>query len=474
MTTQSLFLSEVRALLGTAHVLTPDVEDLTAYTEDWRRRYQGRPLAVLRPADTAEVAAVVALCAKHGIAIVPQGGNSGMCAGATPDTSGEQVIVVLTRLNRVRAVDVLNNTLTVEAGCVLAKIQELAVEHDRFFPLSIGSEGSCQIGGNISTNAGGIQVLRYGNMRDQVLGLEVVLADGQVLNLLKGLRKDNTGYDLKHLFIGAEGTLGIVTAAVLKVYPQPRARTLALAAVDTPQRALALLAVLRAHLADRVTAFEIMSDAVVSLVQHHFPATPRLFEPRSPWYVLAQVSDSSGADALQTAFEDALGQALEQGVAQDVIITTSVAQANELWAMRDNVSESQQRDGHNIKHDMAVPVSSVPAFIDEVLPQLETAYPNVRPLIFGHLGDGNLHFNVARPSDWVGDWLGQSEAVNAIVLDAVARFQGSFSAEHGLGQLKRHELPLYKTPLEIDVMRRIKCALDPQRLMNPGKVLPAE
>lgn len=466
------FLDEARALLGAAHVLMPDAEDLSAFTEDWRQRYRGRPLAVLRPADTEQVAAVVALCAAHRVGIVPQGGNSGMCAGATPDASGQQVILLLSRLNRVRAVDPLNNTVTVEAGCVLAKVQELAADHERFFPLSIGSEGSCQIGGNIATNAGGIQVLRYGNMRDQVLGLEVVLPDGQVLNLLKGLRKDNTGYDLKHLFIGAEGTLGIITAAVLKLYPAPRARTLALVAVASPRAALELLAVLRSHLADRVTAFEIMGDAVVAMVQKHIPGTPSLFAQRPPWYVLAQVSDSSGADALQTAFEEALGQALENGVAQDVIITSSGAQANELWAMRDNASAAQQRDGHNIKHDMAVPVSSVPAFIDEVLPLLEKAYPGVRPIVFGHLGDGNLHFNVARPAGWVGDWLDQSDAVNAIVLDAVARYHGSFSAEHGLGQLKKHELPLYKTPLEIDVMRRIKAALDPQGLMNPGKVLP--
>jgi len=467
------FLEEVRALLGAAHVLTPDAEDLSAYSEDWRRRYQGRPLAVLRPADTAQVAATVALCARHGVAIVPQGGNSGMCAGATPDASGQQVVLVLTRLNRVRQVDALNNTVTVEAGCVLAKVQALAAEHDRFFPLSIGSEGSCQIGGNISTNAGGIQVLRYGNMRDQVLGLEVVLADGQVLNLLKGLRKDNTGYDLKHLFIGAEGTLGIVTAAVLKLYPAPKARSLALVAVASPHHALELLSVLRAHLADRVTAFEIMSDAMVRLVQQHIAGTPHLFDVRPPWYVLAQVSDSGGSDALQVAFEAALGQALEAGVAQDVIITSSVAQANELWAMRDNASEAQQRDGHNIKHDMAVPVSSVPDFIAEVLPKLDQAYPGVRPIIFGHLGDGNLHFNVARPAAWSSDWLDQSDAVNAIVLDTVARYNGSFSAEHGLGQLKRHELPLYKSPLEIEVMRRVKAALDPHGLMNPGKVLPS-
>jgi FAD/FMN-containing dehydrogenase len=468
------FLTQARALLGEAHVLTTD---LAAYATDWRGKFTGVPLAVLRPGDTVQVAAAVKLCATHGVAIVPQGGNTSMCGGATPDGSGQQVVLSLSRLNRVRNIDPLNNTMTVEAGCVLQTLQELASEHDRLFPLSLGAEGSCQIGGNIATNAGGVQVLRYGNTRDLVLGLEVVLADGQVLNLLRALRKDNTGYDLKHLFIGSEGTLGIITAAVLKLFPAPHASAVAFAAFQTPQQALQLLGLMRGALGDRFTAFELMSEASVAMVRQYFPATPALFAETHPWHVLMQATDP-GADegaqaALDTSFQAALEQALETGVVDDVVVATSVAQAEELWAVRENISEAQQHDGHNIKHDIAVPVSSVAAFIEEVQPLLHAAYTGVRPIVYGHLGDGNLHFNVSRPAGWsTPDWQGESDRVNAIVLDVVARMQGSFSAEHGLGQLKNHEMALYKTPLEIDVMRRVKQALDPQGLMNPGKLLP--
>lgn len=468
------FLTQARAVLGTTHVLTTD---LAAFATDWREKFTGVPLAVLRPAETQQVAALVKLCAAHGVGIVPQGGNTSMCGGATPDGSGKQVVLSLSRLNRVRSIDPLNNTLTVEAGCVLQTLQELAAGHDRLFPLSLGAEGSCQIGGNIATNAGGVQVLRYGNTRDLVLGLEVVLADGQVLNLLRALRKDNTGYDLKHLFIGSEGTLGIVTAAVLKLFPAPHASTVAFAGFQTPQQALALLGLMRGALGDRFTAFELMSDASVALVRQYFPDTPALFAHSYPWQVLMQATDPGAGDGAQTAleasFQAALEQALEQGVIEDVLIATSVAQAEQLWAVRENISEAQQHDGHNIKHDMAVPVSSVAAFIDEVQPLLHGAYAGVRPIIYGHLGDGNLHFNVSRPPGWsTPDWQAESDRVNALVLDVVARYQGSFSAEHGLGQLKNHEMALYKTPLEIDVMRRVKAALDPQGLMNPGKFLP--
>ncbi|MDB5929430.1 MAG: FAD-binding oxidoreductase [Polaromonas sp.] len=464
------FLDHVRALLGDAHVLTTD---LAAYATDWRGKFTGRPLAVLRPADTAQVAAVVSLCATRGVAIVPQGGNTGMCGGATPDGSGRQVVLSLGRLNRVRAIDPLNNTMTVEAGCVLQTIQALAVEHDRLFPLSLGAEGSCQIGGNIATNAGGVQVLRYGNTRDLVLGLEVVLADGQVLNLLRALRKDNTGYDLKHLFIGSEGTLGIITAAVLKLFPAPHATAVAFAAFQTPQQALQLLGLMRGHLGDRFTAFELMSQASVAMVRQYFPATPALFGAKHPWHVLMQASDAAGQDALDAAFQAALEAALAQGVIDDVVVATSEAQAHELWAVRENISEAQQHDGNNIKHDIAVPVSSVSAFIDEVLPLLEAAYEGVRPIVYGHLGDGNLHFNVSRPAGWTTPaWQLETDSVNKVVLDVVARYHGSFSAEHGLGQLKSHEMLLYKAPLEVAVMRRVKQALDPHGLMNPRKLLP--
>ncbi|CAM3460890.1 FAD-binding oxidoreductase [Polaromonas hydrogenivorans] len=464
------FLDEARAILGEAHVLTTD---LAAYVTDWRGKFTGQPLAVLRPADTAQVAATVRLCAAHGVPIVPQGGNTGMCGGATPDGSGAQVVLSLSRLNRVRSIDPLNNTLTVEAGCVLQAIQALAAEHDRLFPLSLGAEGSCQIGGNIATNAGGVQVLRYGNTRDLVLGLEVVLADGQVLNLLRALRKDNTGYDLKHLFIGSEGTLGIITAAVLKLFPAPHAQAVAFAAFKTPQQALQLLGLMRGQLGDRFTAFELMSQASVAMVRRYFPATPALFGTPHAWHVLMQASDASGQQALDAAFQAALEVALEQGIIDDVVVATSEAQAHELWAVRENISEAQQHDGSNIKHDIAVPVSGVPAFIDEVLPLLQAAYEGVRPIVYGHLGDGNLHFNVSRPAGWTTPgWQLETDRVNAIVLDVVARYQGSFSAEHGLGQLKNHEMLLYKAPLEVDVMRRVKQALDPQGLINPRKLLP--
>lgn len=464
------FLTEARALLGEAHVLTTD---LAAYVTDWRGKFTGQPMAVLRPADTAQVAGAVKLCAAHGVPIVPQGGNTGMCGGATPDGSGAQVVLSLGRLNRVRAIDPLNNTLTVEAGCVLQTLQTLATGHDRLFPLSLGAEGSCQIGGNIATNAGGVQVLRYGNTRDLVLGLEVVLADGQVLNLLRALRKDNTGYDLKHLFIGSEGTLGIITAAVLKLFPAPHANAVAFAAMQTPQQALQLLGLMRGQLGDRFTAFELMSQASLGLVRQYFPATPALFSTPHPWHVLMQASDAGSQQALDAAFQSALGVALEQGIIDDVVLATSEAQARGLWAVRENISEAQQIDGSNIKHDIAVSVSSVPAFVDEVQPLLHAVYSGVRPIVYGHLGDGNLHFNVSRPAGWTTpEWQLETDCVNAIVLDVVSRYQGSFSAEHGLGQLKNHEMALYKTPLEVALMRRVKQALDPHGLMNPGKLLP--
>jgi FAD/FMN-containing dehydrogenase len=435
--------------------------------------FTGVPLAVCRPADTQQVAALVTLCAAQGVSIVPQGGNTSMCGGATPDSSGEQVILSLSRLNRVRDISPLNNTMTVEAGCVLQTLQELAAQHERLFPLSLGAEGSCQIGGNIATNAGGVQVLRFGNTRDLVLGLEVVLPDGQVLNLLKALRKDNTGYDLKHLFIGSEGTLGVITAAVLKLFPAPRSRAVAFAAFQTPQQALELLGLMRGAMGDRFTAFELMSDASVAMVKRYFPASPALFSEHHPWHVLMQASDGGEQAALDSAFQAALEVALERGVIDDVLVATSEAQAKELWMVRENISEAQQHDGGNIKHDIAVPVSSVPAFVEEVLPLLHAAYAGVRPIVYGHLGDGNLHFNVSGPAGMnAKEWQAETDRVNAIVLDVVARMRGSFSAEHGLGQLKNHEMALYKTPLEIDVMRRVKHALDPQRLMNPGKLLP--
>jgi FAD/FMN-containing dehydrogenase len=458
-------LDGLRSALGAAQVLT---SELDAYRVDWRKKFHGEPLAVVRPGSTAEVAQVVKLCAAHGAPIVPQGGNTGMCGGAIADASGTQVVVALGRLNRIRDVDAIDNTMTVEAGCVLQSIQDAAAAHERLFPLSLGAEGSCQIGGNISTNAGGVNVLRYGNTRDLVLGLEVVLASGEVLDLMRSLRKDNTGYDLKQMFIGAEGTLGIVTAAVLKLFPLPRASTLAWAAVQSPAKALELLALLRGELGDAFTAFELMSAESVEMIARWFPDTPHPLAARSPWYVLIEAS------AAQDVVEAALGAALERAAITDVAIASSWAQARALWAMRDNVSEAQQHDGPNIKHDISVPISRVAAFVDDAVPRLLAAYPGSRPIVFGHLGDGNLHFNLSRPlpGDDHAAWQRETGAVNRIVHDAVARHRGSISAEHGLGQAKRDEIALYKPALEIDVMKRIKRVLDPQGLMNPGKLLP--
>ncbi|WP_316149669.1 FAD-binding oxidoreductase [Cupriavidus sp. BIC8F] len=463
------FLTRARALLGDAHVLT---EGLDAWAADWRGKFIGAPLAVLRPADTGEVAALVRLCAAHRVSIVPQGGNTGMCGGATPDDSGRQVVLSLGRLNRIRHVDLLNNTMTADAGCILQTLQDVAAGHDRLFPLSLGAQGSCQIGGNIATNAGGVQVLRYGNTRDLVMGLEVVLPDGQVLDLLRGLRKDNTGYDLRQLFIGSEGTLGIITAAVLKLFPRPHANVVALAATTSPQHAIELLALMRSRLGDRFTAFELISDACVAMVRQYFPQTPSFLAGEHPWSVLMQASDGGEQQALEAAFQSALESALETGLIEDVAIATSENQAAGVWALRETIPEAQQHDGANIKHDIAVPVSGIPAFIDEVVPLLHAAYDGVRPVIFGHCGDGNLHFNVSRPPGWsTADWQEETDRINDIVLDAVARYQGSFSAEHGLGQLRRNAMLRYKAPLEREVMRKIKQALDPESLMNPGKVI---
>jgi FAD/FMN-containing dehydrogenase len=365
--------------------------------------------------------------------------------------------------------------MTVEAGCVLQTIQERAQAAGRLFPLSLGAEGSCQIGGNIATNAGGVQVLRYGNTRDLVLGLEVVLADGQVLDLLRGLRKDNTGYDLKQHFIGSEGTLGIITAATIKLYPAPACTSIAFAGVPSVSHAIELLHAMRAAMGERFAAFELMSRATVDMVMRYFPETPKALQTASPWYILMEAADGGEATALDAAMEAALGGAIEAGLIEDVALAASSLQAQALWQMRENVAEAQQRDGANIKHDIAVPISMISAFVDEVLPILEQAYPGSRPVVFGHVGDGNLHFNLSAPAGWpIADWQAQTDAVNTLVHDVVTRYRGSISAEHGIGQLKRHELEIYKTPLELAVMWRIKDALDPKGIMNPGKVLPAK
>ncbi|MDD5249904.1 MAG: FAD-binding oxidoreductase [Rhodocyclaceae bacterium] len=462
-------IDALREAIGTPYVLTA-AADVAPYLRDWRGRYEGAALCVARPGSTQEVAAVVKLCIAAGAAIVPQGGNTGLCGGATP--RGGEVVVSLTRLNRIRAVDAANDTLTAEAGCTLLQVQEAAAAADRLFPLSLAAEGTATIGGNLSTNAGGVQVLRYGTARDLALGLEVVLPDGNVWDGLRGLRKDNTGYDLKHLFIGAEGTLGLVTAAVLKLYRRPRQQATAWAAVPDPAAAVALLTRLRGETGERVTAFEIVGRAALDLVLRHIPQARDPLAGQPAWQVLIELTDTLEEPPLGDVLERVLAAALDAGEVQDVALAQSEAQAQALWALRENVAEGQKIEGLAIKHDIAVPVSRIAEFIARAGATLHEAFPGVRIVCFGHLGDGNLHYNQSQTAALDSDaFIAATPAVNRIVHDLVDELGGSISAEHGLGQLKRDEILRYKSVVEMDLMRAIKRAIDPAGRMNPGKVL---
>ena len=463
-------LATLKAIVGEANVLTSDA-DVAPYVTDWRGRYRGSARAVVRPSTTADVAAVVRCCAEHGAPVVPQGGNTGLCGGATPREDSGDVVVSLSRLTRVRALDAGNATLTVEAGMPLARVQQAADDAGLLFPLSLAAEGSCTIGGNLATNAGGTAVLRYGNARELVLGLEVVLADGRIWDGLKGLRKDNTGYDIKQLFLGSEGTLGIITAAVLKLFPKPRTSATALAALADVDAAIALLGLLREALGDRLTGFELISGECIALTRKQFPALPDPL-PGYPWYALAQADDPAADSPLAVQLEAALAAAVEQHVAGDAAIAQSAAQAAELWALREHIPEAQRLEGANIKHDISLPVSRIPAFLADAQVALGSALRGVRYVVFGHLGDGNLHYNLsAPPGTPAAAFLGEAARANRIVYDSVARLGGSFSAEHGIGQMKRSELLRYKSAVEVELMQRIKRALDPDALLNPGKVV---
>ncbi|MBL0143465.1 MAG: FAD-binding oxidoreductase [Betaproteobacteria bacterium] len=463
-------LERLRVLVGERGLVT-DAAGLEPHTIDWRGQFRGHAALLVKPASTEEMSKVVALLSEAGVGIVPQAGNTSLCGASIPDASGTQVIVNVSRMNRVRAIDLDNNTITIEAGCILADLQRVAAENDRFFPLSLAAEGSCEVGGNISTNAGGTQVLRYGNMREQVLGLEVVLPDGRVWDGLRGLRKDNTGYDLKHLFIGAEGTLGIVTAAVLKLYPAPRAMATALVAVADPAASVALLSSLRKACGERLTGFELIARACFDLVFRHIPNSRDPFAQPHPWYVLVELFDSTQGSGLAGMLEGALGAAIEEGLVQDAVVAASQAQRLELWALRENVSDAQKAEGVSVKHDVSVPVSRVPQLIEEADRALEAAFPGIRIVAFGHVGDGNIHYNAFPPPGDRRDFLAWSPEVNRVVYEIVHRLAGSISAEHGIGALKRDELPHYKPALELDLMRAIKKTLDPRGIMNPGKVL---
>jgi FAD/FMN-containing dehydrogenase len=462
-------IERLTGIVGAHHVLT-SAADVAPYVVDWRGRYHGAARAVVQPASTTEVAAVVRACAETGVAIVPQGGNTGMCGAATPDAGGSEVVLSLARMRTIRGIDRANATITVDAGVVLADVQRAAHAEGLLFPLSLASEGSCTIGGNLSTNAGGTAVLRYGNARELVLGVEAVLADGNVLNGLRGLRKDNTGYDLKQLFIGSEGTLGIITAAVLKLFALPRSRVTALAGVAGIAQAVELLRTMQQALGDRLTGFELISGFALHLSQKHHAGSPDPL-PGHPWYVLLQVDDS-GDMALADTVERALTSAAERDIVTDATIAQSQEQAARLWALRENISEAQRREGQNIKHDISLPISAIAQFTAAAQTAIVSAFPGARVVVFGHLGDGNLHYNVAAPEGCdAREFLANTPQVNRIVHDRVVAAGGSISAEHGIGQLKRDELAHYKSPVELALMRRIKAALDPQGLLNPGKVL---
>ena len=464
-------IDTLRHLVGAPHVLTEG--DLSAYEMDWRKRIQGKALCVVRPGSTEQVAAVVKACAAAGVSIVPQGGNTGLVVGSIPDDSGRQVLLSLQRMNAVRAVDGENLTITVESGCVLQNLQQAAEQAGYLFPLSLGSEGSCTIGGNLSTNAGGTQVVRYGNTRELCLGLEVVTAQGDIMQGLTGLRKDNTGYDLRDLFIGSEGTLGIITAATLKLFPLPAASLTAWAAVPSMRDAVKLLGLAHQHLGAGLTGFEVMGQFALSLVDKHYPQLRVPLFKETPWCVLLENADSESEEHARTRFEALMETAFEQGCVTDAVVAESLTQARNLWHIRESITLAQAEEGLNIKHDISLPVSAIPAFVEATDAELTREIPGVRLVDFGHLGDGNLHYNVQAPEG--GDTKvfleTQEERVNHIVYQNVRRFNGSISAEHGVGSMKVDSLPDYKDPTALALMATLKRALDPHNTLNPGRVV---
>ncbi len=464
-------IDQLKSIVGAAHVLVDG--DLSAYELDWRKRSRGKALAVVRPANTLEAAAVVKACATSSISIVAQGGNTGLVGGSTPDESGQQVVLSLGRMNTVRSIDAANMTMTVDAGCILQTLQETAEKAGFLFPLSLAAEGSCTIGGNLATNAGGTQVVRYGNARDLCLGVEVVTAQGEVWEGLSGLRKDNTGYDLRDLFVGSEGTLGIITAATLKLYPMPAARLTAWAAVPSMQHAVTLLGLAHKHLGAGLTGFEVMGQFALSLVAKHYPQQRVPLWQDHPYCVLLENSDHESEAHARTQFEKLLETAFEDGCVLDAVVAENLTQANQLWHIRESIPLAQAEEGLNIKHDISIAVSRIPEFVATTDALLQAAIPGVRLVNFGHLGDGNLHYNVQAPFDGNSKaFLRDKEAeINTLVFDSVAKFDGSISAEHGIGSLKIDKLEHHKSPVALGMMRAIKQALDPHGVMNPGRVV---
>ncbi len=462
-----MLIDELKSIVG-ASGWTSDPDELLPHLTEWRDIYHGETLLMVSPDSTAQVSAVMKACAAKKTAVVPQGGNTGLCGGAIPDESGQQVLLSMSRMNAIRSIAVNDFSMIVEAGCILADVQAAARQAGRFFPLSLAAEGSCQIGGNLSTNAGGINVLRYGNARDQVLGLEVVLADGTVWNGLRGLRKDTAGYDIKQLFIGSEGTLGIIAAANLRLYPEVRNTQTAMIALDSPTHAVELLAELRSSLADRLQAFELISSRAVRYLQRHMPDIPLPFADDYPWYVLLESSIDDDAEVVETA----LAALVERNIGRDAVIAKNIAEQEALWRMRHSISEVQKFEGVSLKHDVSVPVGRIGEFIEEAEAAVMKRIPDARVVAFGHVGDGNVHFNVSQPKSWDGDNFRKMAAdLGKVIYDVVRAFDGSISAEHGIGQSKREVLRKYRDEEEIAVMKSIKVALDPGNVLNPGKVL---
>ena len=471
MSDRADFLAACRELLGDTHVLT-EAGDMAPFLTDWRDRFTGVALAVLRPGSVEQVSAIMRACSQWAIPVVPQGGNTGLVLGSIPDASGTAVVLSLARLNTIRQIDPVNRTITVDAGCILQTIQEAATAAGCLFPLSLAAEGSCTIGGNLATNAGGTAVLRYGNTRELCLGLEVVTPQGEVWSGLRGLRKDNTGYDLRDLYIGAEGTLGVITGAVMKLYPQPKASITALAALPSPGHALRLLSLMQDHCGASLTGFELMSHYCLQLVAEQFAQLPRPFAQPHGQYVLLELSSSQSEVHAIELLEASIGAALENELIEDAVVASSVAQSEGLWQLREHIPLAQAQAGKNIKHDISLPISRIADFIAVTDVALEAAFPGCQLVCFGHLGDGNLHYNVAPPAGMTDrDFLANQDAINRIVHDQVHGFGGSISAEHGVGALKKADLARYKSPLELQLMRAVKQALDPQNIMNPGKIL---
>jgi len=468
---QSL-LDQFAAALGKQYVLT-DQQDKAPYLTDWRRRYTGKALAVLLPKTTDEVSHIVKLCAASNVAIVPQGGHTGFCGGATPDSSGQQIILNLKRMNQIREIDVANQTITLEAGCILQTIQESAAAQDFLFPLSLGAEGSCMIGGNLATNAGGTNVLRYGNTRDLCLGLEVVTAQGEIWNGMKGLRKDNTGYDLRDLFIGSEGTLGIITAAVMKLYPLPISQWTTLVATKDIASTIALLNLFQKRATSLLTGFEMMTQESLALNEKHFPQMANPLPGNPPLTVLIELSDHESEEHVRKLLETVLEEAFLANLINDAIIASNLSQANAFWQMREHITLAQAEEGANLKHDITIPLSLLDTFIQETDALMRASYPGVRIINFGHLGDGNLHYNIAPPlgSDPNSFNLANEKAIHELVYAQVERCQGSISAEHGVGQLKLDGLRAHKGAVAHDLMKTLKRALDPQNILNPHKVV---